>query len=71
MRNMKEITRLTVDQYNAIVTYRVMGTPIGTSKYDGAPYYIETSRNGKPFIRGFRYNYKSSAMRALKREVAR
>ena len=73
MIEMKEIKRLgKVDENNKLVTYRVVGTPIGTSEYIGAPYYLETARDGKPFYRwNMRYGYKSNAMRALKREVAR
>tara|TARA_R100000963_G_C4567592_1_gene53815 strand:+ start:307 stop:537 length:231 start_codon:yes stop_codon:yes gene_type:complete len=73
MIEMKEIKRLgKVDENNKLVTYRVVGTPIGTSEYVGAPYCLETSRGGNKWQRWYmRFGYKSSAMRALKREVAR
>ena len=73
MIEMKEIKRLgKVEENDILVTYRVVGTPIGTSEYVGAPYYLETSRGGNKWHRWYmRFGYKSSAMRALKREVAR
>lgn len=79
-KDMKEIARETVQKSYGLATYIVSGKQIGNSKYDTSPYTLDqeirnaTSKGlqGNPYKCATKhYQYKASAVRAMKREMAR